>query len=367
MEQRLSLIFLLFFPFISHAGFLTQDAAEGDTDNPPSLHKYLYANQNPVVFIDPDGNAAVIEADQVQRLIEAQQRGHGLIDPGAGLQVLAGQEGFPLENVKVPSGANSFRVQKRIDPSGVSRLAERIQAAQRERRLATGTFVVAEAHDTPGTVLQTAQDFLGNTGSVTTQLSLQSMIGQKRFGAGDTVVDITNQFNDAVAGARQQEVEKGLVGFNRLSQFATQQRQGLGTLGRVITAPAQIAADSLAALESVPTNLGLVPGTEAVPTPILKEALATGIEVTAGVALGFGSVRLIKTKVALPKGRLRIDPNGNFSQSEIDAAYHMAARSKNVELRSPVGTRGLKAELLTYWLTEFASMYLHQQQATQTA
>ncbi len=36
--------------------FLSQDAWEGQNDLPPSLHKYLYAYQNPTVYVDPDGN-----------------------------------------------------------------------------------------------------------------------------------------------------------------------------------------------------------------------------------------------------------------------------------------------------------------------
>ena len=39
------------------------------------------------------------------------------------------------------------------------------------------------------------------------------------------------------------------------------------------------------------------------------------------------------------RGRLRIDPNGTFSKSEIEAAWHMAAQGKSVVLRSPSGTR----------------------------
>ncbi len=35
--------------------FLSQDPVAGDPRNPPSLHKYLYALQNPTVFVDPDG------------------------------------------------------------------------------------------------------------------------------------------------------------------------------------------------------------------------------------------------------------------------------------------------------------------------
>ncbi|WP_413665077.1 RHS repeat-associated core domain-containing protein [Microbulbifer sp. CNSA002] len=36
--------------------FLSQDAWEGDSTIAPSLHKYLYAYQNPTVWVDPDGN-----------------------------------------------------------------------------------------------------------------------------------------------------------------------------------------------------------------------------------------------------------------------------------------------------------------------
>ncbi len=39
--------------------FLGQDAWEGDVMLPPSLHKYLYAYQNPTVYVDPDGNKSV--------------------------------------------------------------------------------------------------------------------------------------------------------------------------------------------------------------------------------------------------------------------------------------------------------------------
>ncbi|MCP3964270.1 MAG: RHS repeat-associated core domain-containing protein [bacterium] len=35
--------------------FLSEDPVAGDPSNPPSLHRYLYAYQNPTVYVDPDG------------------------------------------------------------------------------------------------------------------------------------------------------------------------------------------------------------------------------------------------------------------------------------------------------------------------
>ncbi len=39
--------------------FLTEDPAEPDLTNPPSLHRYLYAYGNPTVWVDPDGRESI--------------------------------------------------------------------------------------------------------------------------------------------------------------------------------------------------------------------------------------------------------------------------------------------------------------------
>ena len=44
--------------------FLSQDSYEGTTDTPPSLHKYLYAYSNPLVYVDPDGYMSYDEYEQ---------------------------------------------------------------------------------------------------------------------------------------------------------------------------------------------------------------------------------------------------------------------------------------------------------------
>jgi len=50
--------------------FLTQDPFEGVLDTPPSLHRYLYAYQNPTVYLDPSGRVTEIKlAQTVIRLV----------------------------------------------------------------------------------------------------------------------------------------------------------------------------------------------------------------------------------------------------------------------------------------------------------
>ena len=43
------------------ASFTQADSFLGAIDDPPSLHRYQYANANPTMFVDPSGNVAVID------------------------------------------------------------------------------------------------------------------------------------------------------------------------------------------------------------------------------------------------------------------------------------------------------------------
>jgi len=51
--------------------FISQDSFEGGSGDPQSLHKYLYANDNPVDRTDPSGRASLVETVEVAALIGA--------------------------------------------------------------------------------------------------------------------------------------------------------------------------------------------------------------------------------------------------------------------------------------------------------
>lgn len=52
--------------------FLNQDPYLGDVNTPPSLHRYLYAYANPLIYTDPDGNIALLN-DGADRLGEFRE------------------------------------------------------------------------------------------------------------------------------------------------------------------------------------------------------------------------------------------------------------------------------------------------------
>lgn len=66
------------------ARFTTQDDfAFGKVDDPPSLHLYFYANDNPTRYVDPDGHSPLGDAERRSTLPDANQPGT-VNDPALG-------------------------------------------------------------------------------------------------------------------------------------------------------------------------------------------------------------------------------------------------------------------------------------------
>ncbi len=68
--------------------FLSSDPVEGDLQNPPSLHRYLYAFQNPTVFTDPDGRIAELVSFADNLAEERRKHISGEADQGISGRIL---------------------------------------------------------------------------------------------------------------------------------------------------------------------------------------------------------------------------------------------------------------------------------------
>jgi RHS repeat-associated protein len=66
--------------------FLSEDPVDGKNENPPSLHRYLYAYVNPTVYTDPDGRESHLEAlarhfeEQKRAILESTRKSAGFVD-----------------------------------------------------------------------------------------------------------------------------------------------------------------------------------------------------------------------------------------------------------------------------------------------
>jgi RHS repeat-associated protein len=93
------------------ARFLAQDPFEGNLNTPPSLHKYLYAYQNPTVYVDPDGRepARLLSPSGIVDLSRpAANDAWGQVIKGGGKRVAsragAGRGNFALTVIRLGSG-----------------------------------------------------------------------------------------------------------------------------------------------------------------------------------------------------------------------------------------------------------------------
>jgi RHS repeat-associated protein len=76
--------------------FLSQDSFLGQIDEPPSLHRYFYANANPLRFVDPTGHAAgdFWDPRSYDWKVFGQEFGTRLGETGANIATLGGYGGI---------------------------------------------------------------------------------------------------------------------------------------------------------------------------------------------------------------------------------------------------------------------------------
>jgi RHS repeat-associated protein len=130
--------------------FLSEDPAEGDFANPPSLHRYLYAFGNPTRFSDPEGLAA-FEVHQIGKL--RYELSHYQLDyyanpqrrPERGSVVLPaiGKGGEETIRVEAPSQAMVYLLTR----YGSKEAAIKALDAMRASNLSTFAITILEAGD----------------------------------------------------------------------------------------------------------------------------------------------------------------------------------------------------------------------------
>ena len=112
--------------------FLSEDPLNGDANTPPSLHRYLYAFDQPTLFIDPDGKATLEVAGHKIWIPDfAVRLGIGALNVGIGMQAKASSDRAAIEN------AGSGWV-----PGPVRGAIERVKQASRDANDAVARMLV---------------------------------------------------------------------------------------------------------------------------------------------------------------------------------------------------------------------------------
>ncbi|MGH7603536.1 MAG: RHS repeat-associated core domain-containing protein, partial [Gemmatimonadaceae bacterium] len=91
---------------VSTGRFWSMDSYEGNVSDPASLHKYLYANADPVDLRDPAGNTPLSDfiAKAVQRGIEITARAYGVLAHTLSEADIEATYPDALTEVSVPGG-----------------------------------------------------------------------------------------------------------------------------------------------------------------------------------------------------------------------------------------------------------------------
>ncbi len=263
--------------------FLSEDAWEGDNMIAPSLHRYLYAYQNPTVYVDPDGNEAVISQGEFAQFRDSYLNERAFLDPGEGFEILAQQNGFDMPRVASSTARGDLVYRSSISAGDVQKLMGRFIAASRGDLTAPSSFVIAEKGDSHETIFKRANDYVGETGFLTEE-SLREAAYSKRLGIGDTILDMSAELRNSLSGAVAQDYELG-IGLNKFQDAFSESRQKSGTFARTASIFSQGAADVAGALES--SALLMHPRAKRVPEPYRNKNLLEAGTLALGGLKGF--------------------------------------------------------------------------------
>ncbi len=172
--------------------FISRDTYEGEIEDAPSLHRFAYANGNPLAYTDPDGNSAAEAADEWEKKQRKaawtgeQVMGQAQQDSDAYGREAAARNGEGLWGalktvaaqtvMEVAGGISAFLVDPTVAVRGVMRIgvgtAQGVEMIQ-QGKVAEGTLaIVADASAAAGT----AAGMWGATSGLRAAVSSRAMV-----------------------------------------------------------------------------------------------------------------------------------------------------------------------------------------------
>jgi len=127
------------------ARFLSQDAWEGDNTLAPSLHKYLYAYQNPTVYVDPTGNVVELTQDVANEINDLNDGGAETLNNA----IIRAAKALGLESSRGSVVAKARVSKTYFPPESIEALKQLASAAEYSASL---LLFVKEEHDTPTSI-----------------------------------------------------------------------------------------------------------------------------------------------------------------------------------------------------------------------
>ncbi|WP_444998447.1 RHS repeat-associated core domain-containing protein [Aliikangiella sp. IMCC44359] len=147
--------------------FLTQDAFEGMSDLPPSLHKYVYAYGNPTVYTDPTGHLNVVGEGELSNFYHSAMRGSEHSIASSDFENMINQQGLGNEietrwennSLNLNSPGTRTRVLSKV---GTAIMARLIMASSTDADILPSTIVSVEEGETTAEARASIESLVGD-------------------------------------------------------------------------------------------------------------------------------------------------------------------------------------------------------------